>query len=155
VAKLKDAMNNSQQKYDEAKQRQIQKRVQKPVSRGSFIQRFKDLYEINGLGMPPPIDGDTTKKVNGLLKLLKNNNFSDEEIWQFLDEAFASWDKFKQMNFYTDNGKNYILSVYPSLKDIINCKTQFLQELAREEEASHSECNYEEEDMLNIWLNME
>ena len=160
MAKLKDAIQSSQEKYEQAKDRQRQKRTNRPISTSGLVQYFNDLYHIYGLGSPPPINEDTRNKINGLVKNLKKNGYDDSEIWDFLRRIFENWDYLKHLNFYTDNRKSYILATLPDLKDVVNCKTQFIQELSREEDKMHNECNSgqnEEEDqpdLLEVWRQM-
>lgn len=153
--KLNDALKKSEEKHSEAKNKQFEKRTRRPVTTSGLIQFFQDLYHTHGLGQPPLLKKDTRNKVSGLIKLLKNNDFEDHEIWEFIRQVFENWDYFKQQDFYTDNRKKYILATRPDLADITHCKSQFIQELSKEEE-QELECNFnEEEDMLEIWRNLE
>jgi len=150
--KLNDALKKSEQKHEEAKEKQFQKRTRRPVTTSGLIQYFSDLYYFYGIYQPPLLTKDTRNKVNGFIKLLKNNGYEDHEIWDFIKQVFENWDYFKQQDFYTDNRKKYILAIRPDLKDIIVCKGQFIQELSKEEEL---ECNSnEEKDMYQMWLDM-
>lgn len=148
---LNDALRKGQEKHSEAKLKQFEKRTKRPVTTSGLIQFFQDLYYQYDLGQPPLINNDTRNKTSGLIRLLRNNDFEDREIWSFIRQVFENWDYFKQQNFYTDNQKKYILAIHPDLKDIINCKGQFLQELAKKKD--ELECNSDEqnEDLLDIW----
>lgn len=86
--KLRDALQKSEEKHSEAKNKQFEKRTNRPVTTTGLIQFFQDLYHIHGLGQPPLLKKDTRNKISGLIKLLKNNDFEDHEIWEFIRQVF-------------------------------------------------------------------
>jgi hypothetical protein len=150
--KLSDALERGQQKYQEARKKEQEKRRQRPVTTSGLIQFFSDLYDKAGLGRPPVLSKENRGKISGLIKLLKNNGYENKDIYDFIEQIFDSWDQFKQQEFQTLHKKKYVLSAWPDLMDIVNCRDQFIRELSKEEDTLHNECN---EDLLTMWENQE
>ena len=145
--KLSEALSQGQQKYQEAKKREMAKRKLRPVTTSGLIQFFADLYHKHDLGKPPNLSKQDRGKISGLIKLLKNNGYESQDIYEFIESVFENWNLYKQKEFLTLNKKKYRLSNWPDLIDIVNCREQFIREL-------HSECQDdvdEDVDLLKLW----
>lgn len=77
-------------------------------------------------GYMPTISKETNKKLSGLIKYLKNNGFTDTDIFNWLKEIIENWNEYALKKTTTDRGKEYFINNYPNLNDIIYCKKFFL-----------------------------
>lgn len=146
--KLKEVVEKSQSKYQQAKEQEAAKRKLRPLSVSVFYQEFKDKFRAVYEQMVEPT-ADTYKKLNGLVRMLaKNGLYCGQDAHDFIEWLFDNWTELDQKSAQTNNRKKYTLAVRPDLKDIVNCRDYFLQEYFKPE----LECNEEEElDLLEMW----
>jgi len=96
----------------------------------NLIYYFNNLCET-----PRPVTKDTFNKLNGFIKLLRNNDWTDEQIYEFIKESVENWPKGEKA-ITNKNRKEYILDTQPNLQDIIICSNWFMDE---------------EEEQYNLW----
>lgn len=143
---LNDAIERAKQKHSESRKAEQSKRKSRPLTTGNFIQYFNDLYEKHDLGKPPPLNKDTKKKISGLIKVLKNNDYEDSDIYDFLDRVFEKWGSLRKQEIYTNNRKKYTLDDRPNLLDLINCRDKILNEVYSQQREQQ-----EEKSLLEMW----
>ena len=85
-------------------------------------------------------------RVNSLIKYLKNNGFSDVEVFEWLEDIVKNWDKYANKKTATDKGKEYMIHNYPNLGDIIYCKKFFLTPPEKVKEDKSKEMN-----VFDLW----
>lgn len=141
---LSEAVQKGKQTNQTAKQRYLAKIYNRPVSITGILQFFNEQLSINNYGPMAPIAKKNQHKLNGFIKMLRNNGFSDQEIYEFVQKCVENWAVLSKKQFFTDNRKHYNLDAVPNLIDIIHCKTQFFNEINKEEEEI-------DDDNFDIW----
>ena len=138
---VEDAINKGKQTNQTAKQLYLAKQFNRPVSMTGILQFMAEQLKLHDYGQMAPISKANKGKVHGFIKFLRNNGFTDREIYEFVQKCIENWQDFLRTDIYTDNRKKYNLDTIPNIIDIIHCKTQFFNELNKE---------IEEED-FDIW----
>jgi len=143
---LKNAIQKAKSKHENSKEEDRRKRLSRPVTAGGIINFFHDLYFKYDIKGYVPLKKDDYNKVNGFIKLLRNNHYSDEEIYAVIEEIFSQWDQIKEADIKTDNRKSYILNDSTDLLDIVKCKNDIFREITKENEPED-----ENKSLLEIW----
>jgi len=134
MTSLNEAIFNAKTVYLKSRETEKEKRKCRPITKKGFVQYFNELFDVYDYGRPPIVKKDTIYKVSGLLKILRNNSFSDRDIYEMLDKIFKKWYELKDNNIVTLNRKNYVLDSKPNLIDIIVCRDSILDYIYSEQE---------------------
>jgi hypothetical protein len=137
-----EAMKKAADKTKLARQAYNAKQKQRPASVSGILQFMQDKMD----APMAPINKENRNKINGLIKFLRNNGFSDLEIYDFIEKCIEKWPIFMNIEMFTDNRKKYNLDTRPNILDIINCKTQLFNEINTKIDE-----NDDEEDLLALW----
>lgn len=122
---LKDKIKAAKNKAKEYQKSKIKKLPKRKASSFNILLFFNHLVA-QTYDMVACHSKDTRKKVGGLIKFLKNNGFTDEEIYDWIRDIVENWERYALKKTTTDRGHEYTINNYPNLKDIIYCKTFFL-----------------------------
>lgn len=129
--KIEDIIKKSGERHDQYRQEQRERIIKKPISAYQVIQYWIALFSPK---KPPLLKQDERNKLSGLLKLMKNNNCSDEEIYGFFKWTYENWGKLRKKNdFLGPKKKNELLSS-PNIKQIIKFKDKLLDYYFNEDE---------------------
>jgi hypothetical protein len=143
---VKKAIEHAKMKNEQAKLRMISKQTNRPVSVSGILQVMNEQMMESSYGFMNPITKETRNKVHGFIKFLKNNDYQDSEIYDFIKNCIKNWDILKNLQIKTDNKKKYTLDTKPNILDIINCKQDFITELSLKfEEKDDSDVDFLEE----------
>ena len=142
---LNDAISRARNVSNEAKKARQEKRKQTPLTLNNFIHYFYDLHEHYDYGTPLPQKKEVRNKLNGTLKLLKNNGMEDNDIREFIKNVVEQWPRLKKKDALTNNRKRYILADKPNLLDIVNCRDWLMTELEVQPEET------EGKSLLDMW----
>ena len=143
-----DAVNKGKATNLSAREKYLAKQFSRPVSISGLLQFMAEQLKINGYGPLTPITKQNKNKINGFIKFLRNNSFSDQEIYEFIKECVEKWEELTSIDIYTDNRKKYTLDTIPNIVDIVHCKSQIFNELNKEKEDT------EDMDIFTAWGNM-
>lgn len=141
---LSEAVQKGKQTNQTAKQRYLAKQLHRPVSITGILQFFSEQLSLNNYGPMAPINKKNKGMINGFIKFLRNNGFTDQEIYEFVQKCVENWPDISKEQFFTDNRKKYTLDTVPNLIDIIICKTQMFREINNEKEEI-------DDDNFDIW----
>jgi len=119
---LKCAKTKSSQAHEAKKNKYRQ------LTSRNLIYYFSSLCET-----ARPITKDTFNKLNGFITLLRNNGWTDEQIYEFIEESVENWPKGKKA-ITNKNRKEYILDTQPNLQDIIVCSNWFMDRTKEDEQ---------------------
>ena len=145
---LKNRLERARRKALEFQKQKAEKMFEKNITPYKLLIYFNNLV-IQNYNSYPVHSKKTKQMVSGLIKFLKNNGFSDKQIYDWIKEIVENWDKYSNKTCTTDKGKEYKINIYPNLDDIIYCKKFFLYH-----DIAH-ECNLDKEEEVdyNIWRN--
>jgi len=145
---LKNRLERARRKALEFQKQKTEKMFEKNITPYKLLIYFNNLV-IQNYNSYSVHSKKTKQMVSGLIKFLKNNGFSDKQIYDWIKEIVENWDKYSNKTCTTDKGKEYKINIYPSLDDIIYCKKFFLYH-----DIAH-ECNLDKEEEVdyNIWRN--
>ena len=143
-----DAVNKGKATNLSAREKYLAKQFSRPVSISGLLQFMAEQLKLNGYGPLTPITKQNKNKINGFIKFLRNNSFSDQEIYEFIKECVEKWEELASIDIYTDNRKKYTLDTIPNIVDIVHCKSQIFNELNKEKEDT------EDMDIFTAWGNM-
>jgi hypothetical protein len=139
-----EAVNKGKQTNLTAKQRYLSKQFSRPVSVTGILQFMNEQLKLNNYGPMAPIAKKNKHKINGFIKFLQNNDFTNKEIYEFVQKCVENWDDLLKTDIFTDNRKKYTLDTVPNIIDIIHCKTQFFNEINKKQVVF-------DEDEADIW----
>ena len=140
---LSEAIQKGKKTHQTAKQIYLAKMFNRPVSITGILQFFSEQLSLNNYGPMAPINKKNKGMIQGFIKFLRNNGFTDREIYEFVQKCVENWAELAEKQFLTDNRKKYNLDTVPNLVDIVICKTQFFNEINTEKE--------EIDDDFDIW----
>ena len=143
-----DAVNKGKATNLSAREKYLAKQFSRPVSISGLLQFMAEQLKLNGYGPLTPITKQNKNKISGFIKFLRNNSFSDQEIYEFIKECVEKWEELASIDIYTDNRKKYTLDTMPNIVDIVHCKSQIFNELNKEKEDT------EDMDIFTAWGNM-
>ena len=138
-----DAVTKGKQTNQTARERYLAKMFNRPVTITGILQFFSEQLSLNNYGPMAPINKKNKGMIQGFIKFLRNNGFTDLEIYEFVQKCVENWAELAEKQFLTDNRKKYNLDTVPNLVDIVICKTQFYNEINTEKE--------EIDDDFDIW----
>jgi len=129
-----DAVNKGKAITTAAKERYLAKQLARPVSVSGLLHFMNEQLRVNNYGPLAPITKKNKHKITGFIKFLRNNSFSDKEIYEFIKECIEKWNDLASIDIYTDNRKKYTLDSVPNIVDIIHCKSQIFNEFNKEQD---------------------
>lgn len=115
--------------HEEAKKRRSTKRVLGPLNRSRLISHFNERMRLEDYGEPSPLTKEDYNMINGVVKLFNVNDVDPKEVFDFVGDLVHYWNKLRNMETVTLKGKNWVLNVRPSLRDIVICRESLLANL--------------------------
>lgn len=120
--KVSDSIRAAKERHKRSSELRKERQINRPVSVSGLCRFFNHQFEKAGFGAPPLLTKDTTNKLNGFLKVLKNNDYSDRDIYGLVKNYINAFERIKSEEFFTANNKKYVLGGRPTLKDLIICR---------------------------------
>jgi hypothetical protein len=120
--KSDDAIASAIKRHKEAASARKSKQINRPVTVSGLCRFFNFQFEQAGFGAPPLITQDTTKKLNGFIKVLKNNYYTDADIYNLIKRYIDAFERIKSEEFFTSNNKKYAVGGRPTIRDLIICR---------------------------------
>lgn len=144
ILSVLDAVNKGKATNLAAKEKYLAKQFSRPISVTGLLQFMNEQVRLNGYGPMAPITKKNKHKLTGFIKFLRNNSFTDKEIYEFVKECIERWDDLMSIEIHTDNRKKYTLDSVPNIIDIVHCKSQIFNELNKKQDDIPDE-------EFNIW----
>jgi len=137
-------------KKDKEKQRN------RPISVSGLCRFFNHQFQQAGYGAITPLTKETKVKINGFIKVLKNNGYSDQNIYELIEKYIAAFEKIKSEDMYTANNKKYVLAGRPSLRDLIICRDCIINKVYDEpvEQAETGDTDWSNVDISSALRNL-
>lgn len=126
-----DAVAKGLQKHKKAWANEKQKYRNRPATVTGICVVFADESLKRGHGAMALLSKQTHNICKGFIKLCKNNGLEDAEIYSVIERVVENWDNLKRCKMTTKNGKPFVLSDRPSLRDFLFCRDAILANLDR------------------------
>lgn len=108
--------------YHKANARRLATFHNRKPSVGNITAYFTQRMMFEGQGAPGPSTKQDEQMLRGMLGLYRRNDVEDQEVFAFIRDLVHYWNELRGMDTVTLKGKQWVLNVRPSLKDIVVCR---------------------------------
>jgi hypothetical protein len=120
--KLEDAIELGRKRHSTGVLKNNKAQINRPVTVPGLCRFFNFKFEHYDYGVPPALLKNDTKKLSGFIKVLRNNNYADANIYELIEKYISSFEYIKRQELYTSKGKKYEAGVRPNIRDLIYCR---------------------------------
>ena len=147
---LEEIMAKSRKKSLEARKRKQSNFYRTPAYPDKLVQLFNSKFKEHEYGTPPLVIKDVKKLLFGFIKVMRNNNKEEIEIYRIIEKVVEYWDILKTKKHVTlKNRIKMTLGDRPSLHEFLICresvlasieKIEVLEEMVQVEATPDEEC---------------
>lgn len=154
--KLNQAIEQAKKQHKATVKINNQKQVKRSVTVSGLCRFFNFIFEEYEYGTPPLITKKESNMISGFIKVLKNNHYSDSEIYEFVKGYIQNFEQIKKQNIYTIKGKIYTIGARPNIKDLLYCRDDLInktkvQSIAQNNSSKTTDWSQEQLDVTEGW----
>jgi hypothetical protein len=115
--------------YEAANKRRLNTFHTRKASVGNIRAYFSQRMMAEDQGMPGPSTKQDDQMLRGMLTMFRRNGIEDHEVFAFVRDLVHYWSELRGMETITLKGKQWVLNVRPSLRDITICRESLMSNL--------------------------
>jgi hypothetical protein len=115
--------------HEAAMRRRSAKLTRGPLNPTRLVSVFNEKMRLEDHGEPTPLTKKDQQMLAGMVKLYRVNDVDPQEVFAFVRDLVHYWNDLRSMDTVTLKGKAWVLSVRPSLRDIMICRESLYSNL--------------------------
>lgn len=127
--KLNQAIEKAKERHKSSVLKNNQRQYDRLITVQGLCRFFNFQFERKDYGVPPVITKKESNMVSGFIRVLKNNNYSDKDIYDIIDKYLMIFETLKGQGMVTTNGKKHTIGARPNLKDLLYCRDDIINKI--------------------------